>query len=64
MTRATTTAYAAAVELCRAADTYRVLRIAGRVTDQDIVRVENARRVWDGSTALPPRWRPRNRYGA
>lgn len=47
--------YAAAVELCKAVDTYRVVRAAGLpVTDVDIDRLESARRAWDG---LPPRRR-------
>jgi hypothetical protein len=50
----TTTPYAAAVELCRAADTYRILARAGRLTETDVLRVDACRRTWDG---LPPRRR-------
>jgi hypothetical protein len=49
------TPYVAAVELCKAVDTYRVVRAAGLpVTETDIQRLESARRVWDG---MPPRRR-------
>lgn len=52
---AAVTPYAAAVELCKAVDTYRTVRAAGLpVTEVDIERLETARRAWDG---LPPRRR-------
>ena len=51
-------AYEAAIELCRAVDTYRVLRRAGRETDTDVARVENARLRFAG---LPPAARSNGR---
>jgi hypothetical protein len=49
------TPYEAAVELCKAVDTYRAVQAAGLpITETDIGRLENARRAWDG---IPPRRR-------
>jgi hypothetical protein len=43
------TPYAAALELCKAVDTYLTVRAAGLpITGTDIGRLENARRAWDG----------------
>jgi hypothetical protein len=47
---AVTSPYAAAVELCKAVDTYLTVKAAGLpVTETDLERLESARRAWDGS---------------
>lgn len=52
---AAVTPYAAAVELCKAVDTYLTVSAAGwPITLADKERLEAARRAWDG---LPPRRR-------
>jgi hypothetical protein len=48
-----TTQYDAAIELCQALDTFRLLEIAGRVTGEDANRVKRARQRWDGSDRAP-----------